>query len=125
MQCIPSEDHIQRCIESQTALRYLEKSRFRNPVYIITGVKVVFGATAKSGKRFGIGAGMGVKINGAIHKSDVVPIGGGAETEFDREHRDLLSWEDSSDFVFAFRAIKVWSRETQERRQLLITLKER
>jgi hypothetical protein len=68
---------------------------------------VVSGATAKSGKYRGIGGGLGFKFNGAVHKSDLVPIGGGAETEVNREGRDLMSWEGSSDFVFAFRVVKV------------------
>lgn len=106
-QCVPSEDYIQKCVESEPVLRYIEKSRYPAPIYVITGVKVVSGATVKSGKYRGISGGLGFKFNGTAHKSDLVPIGGGAETEVNRERRDLMSWEGSSDFVFAFRAVKV------------------
>lgn len=75
-QFIPGEDYIRRCIKSDPVLRFLEKSRFRAPIYIITGVKIVAGATAKSGDYSDLGATSGAHFNRATLKTDLLPLGG-------------------------------------------------
>jgi hypothetical protein len=87
--------------------RYLDKSRYRKPIYIITGVKTVTGAKAKSHKSRAVGGKLGVEVDGTIWSGGTVPIGGGPEVEGKRENKEGTSWKGSSDFVFAFRVRKV------------------
>jgi hypothetical protein len=85
----------------------LDKSRYRKPVYIITGLKTVTGAKAKSYKSHAVGGNLGVEVNGTIWSGGTVLIGGGPEVEGKIEKKEGTTWEGSSDFVFAFRVRKV------------------
>ena len=87
--------------------RYLDKSRYRKPVYIITGLKTVTGAKAKSLKSRAVGGNLGVEVDGTIWSGGTVPIGGGPGVEGITEKKEGTTWEGSSDFVFAFRVRKV------------------
>jgi hypothetical protein len=85
----------------------LDKSRYRKPVYIITGLKTVTGAKAKSYKSHAVGGTLGVEVDGTIWSGGTVLIGGGPGVEGKIEKKEGTTWERSSDFVFAFRARKV------------------
>jgi len=111
-QFVPKEDYIQKCIESLAVRRYLDKSRYRKPIYIITGLKIVTGAKAKSHKSHALGGTLGVELNGTIWGGGTVPIGGGSEVEGKKERKEGTSWDASSDFVFAFRVRKIGVKKT-------------
>ncbi|KAF8866266.1 hypothetical protein BDZ45DRAFT_640399 [Acephala macrosclerotiorum] len=106
-QIIPKEEYIQKCIESAPVRRYLDNSRYRKPIYIITGLKVVIGAKAESHKSRSLGGKLGVEVDGTIWSGGTVPVGGGPEIELKNKRKEGTSWEGSSDFVFAFRVRKV------------------
>jgi hypothetical protein len=91
--------------------RFLDKSRYRKPVYIITGLKTVTGAKAKSHKSRTVGGKFGVDLDATIWSGGIVPVGGGPEIEGKRENIEGTSWKGSSDFVFAFRARKISVRK--------------
>lgn len=90
--------------------RYLEKSRYRKPVYIITGLKTATGAAVKTNKRSASAskAGIEVEIPGS---GGVLPWGTQPEISTKQEAKDKMSWEDHSDFVFAYRVSKVWVKK--------------
>ncbi|OCK74585.1 hypothetical protein K432DRAFT_338800 [Lepidopterella palustris CBS 459.81] len=106
-QFIPKEEYVQKCIEAAPVRRYLDKSRYRKPVYIITGLKTVTGARAKSHKSRAFGGNLGVEVDGTIWSGGTVPIGGGPEVEGKTGMKEGTTWEGSSDFVFAFRVRKI------------------
>ncbi|PVH85639.1 hypothetical protein DL98DRAFT_557564 [Cadophora sp. DSE1049] len=108
-QFVPTEGYFQTAISSPAVHRYLEKSRLRKSVYVITGVKVVRGANSsgKSGRERGVGGEVGVSVDGTIWSGGLVPVGGGPSISSQHERKATESWEASSDFVFAFRVSKI------------------
>ncbi|KAI1658709.1 hypothetical protein F4813DRAFT_388475 [Daldinia decipiens] len=106
-QFFPNKDYLQRCIEAEPVRRYLDKSRYRKPIYIITGIKTVTGAKAKSFKSRGIGGSLSTEVDGTVWSGGALPISSGPTTEVNHGRNTDMSWEGSSDFVFAFRVRKV------------------
>lgn len=110
---VPKEEYIQKCIKATSVQNYLEKSRYRKPVYIITGIKTVHGSRAKSLVSRGYGGKLGVEVDGTIWSGGTVPVGGGPEVAGKTHSKHGTSWEGSDDFVLAFRVRKVRvARET-------------
>lgn len=77
-------------------------------MYIITGLKTVTGAKAKSYKSRAVGGNLGVEVDGTVWSGGGVPVSVGPVAEGNMERKDGVSWEGSSDFVFAFRVRKVF-----------------
>ena len=69
------------------------------------------GAKAKSAQAGASGGNLGVEVDGTIWSGGTVPISGGPGIELKRENRGSTTWEESSDFVFAFRVVKVMVRK--------------
>lgn len=107
MQFVPRDDYIQKCIEAEAVRRHLDRSRYRKPVYIITGVKTVYGAKAKSYKSRGHVSKLGGSIDGTVWSGGASPVSVDPGVEGKRETKSSTTWEGSSDFVFAFRVRKV------------------
>ncbi|CAG9947555.1 unnamed protein product [Clonostachys rosea f. rosea IK726] len=109
-QFIPKDEYIQKCIETPAVRRFLERSRYRKPVYVITGLKTVYGASAKSTESQSQDKKASIAVDGNVLGGGNVAPGAGAATE----NKKSTTWEGSSDFVFAFRVRKVQvSRKTQ------------
>ncbi|RMJ16557.1 hypothetical protein CDV36_003706 [Fusarium kuroshium] len=106
-QFIPTPSYIQTCIESNNVRHFLDLSKYRKPVYIITGLKVVTGAQASTIKSRSVGGAVGVEVDATIWTGGAVPIGGGPGVEAEVGNKVSTKWEGSSDFVFAFRVSKV------------------
>lgn len=107
-QFTPTNSYLQTCIESANVRHFLEMARYRKPVYIITGIKVVTGAQANSQKSRTIGGSLGVEVDGTILSSGVVPIGGGPSVEGKLSQKTGTAWESNGEFVFAFRVSRVF-----------------
>lgn len=84
-------------------MRYLEKTHYNSPVYIITGIKTVAGSAAKTGQVRELGG----TVNLDTQASNAMPIGGGPSMGFQRQDSEMMSWNRSGEFVFAFRVVKV------------------
>ncbi|GJC82941.1 hypothetical protein ColLi_05779 [Colletotrichum liriopes] len=108
---IPTPTYLQTCIESDNVRRFLQTSRYRKPVYIITGVKIVNGAEANTLQSRNIGGTLAVEVDGALLSGGAVPIGGGPGVEGRVGDKAGTSWDGSGDFVFAFRVSKVFVGE--------------
>ncbi|KAL2783355.1 hypothetical protein BJX66DRAFT_131538 [Aspergillus keveii] len=104
---IPTPSYIQTCVEAENVRRYLQITRYRRPVYIITGLKVVTGANASTLSSRTWGRTLAVEVDGTILSGGTVPIGGGPRVEGKVGIKAGTKREGSSDFVFAFRASKV------------------
>lgn len=113
-QFVPKDDYIQKCIEAPAVRAHLERARYRKPVYIVTGLKTVYGSKAKSHTSRSHGGNAAVAFDGTVWSGGAVPLGIEPGVEGRRETSQGTSWQDSSDFVFAFRVRKVHvSRKTQ------------
>ncbi|KAH7161649.1 hypothetical protein EDB81DRAFT_785249 [Dactylonectria macrodidyma] len=110
-QFIPTPPYLQTCIEADNVRRFLELSRYRKPVYIITGLKVVTGAEANTLKSRTVGGTVSVQVDATMRPAGAVPISGGPGVEGKLGNKVSTKWEGSSDFVFAFRVSKVWVGE--------------
>lgn len=106
-QFVPKEDYIQRCIEAEAVRRYLDRSRYRKPIYVITGIKTVYGAKAKSYVSRACSGKLGVSVDGTLWSGATVPVSLEPGVEGNGEAKSGTSWEGSSDFVFAFRVRKI------------------
>ncbi|KAM0546215.1 hypothetical protein ACHAPJ_011001 [Fusarium lateritium] len=104
---IPTAAYLQKCIEADRVRRHLEISRFRKPVYVITGLKVVTGAEANTLKSRTLGGNLSAEVDGTVWSGGAVPIGGGPGIEGKVTNSQRTKWEGSSDFVFAVRLSKV------------------
>ncbi|KAJ5185901.1 hypothetical protein N7472_010741 [Penicillium cf. griseofulvum] len=105
-QFIPKPSYIQeKCIDASPAVRrWLERSRYRKPLYVITGIKVVMGAkTGSSETAKGASASLGLSVDGTVFSGGAVPISGGPGIEGTRSRKMELQWENGGNFVLAFR----------------------
>ncbi|KAJ0350325.1 hypothetical protein KNSL1_003996 [Colletotrichum chrysophilum] len=59
----PSLTYLQHSIENTNVRRFLQAARYRKPVYVITGIKVVKGAEANTSKSRGIGGNIAVEVD--------------------------------------------------------------
>lgn len=83
---------------------YLTASRWRKPVYMVTGVKIARGASVTRLKTHS--SSVGVQA-GLSTDPSWVPCNVGLESEMSKHDSQSLSFEKSSDFVFAFRLRKI------------------
>lgn len=90
--------------------RYLEKCRYRKPVYIITGLKTVTGAAVKTSKQSASANTVGIeaKMPGG---DGMLNLTAKPEISTKKEAKANMSWEDHSDFIFAYRVSKVWVKK--------------
>ncbi|KAF2245817.1 hypothetical protein BU26DRAFT_488470 [Trematosphaeria pertusa] len=111
-QFIPTDAYVRKCAEAGPVRRYLEKARYRKPVYIITGVKVVSGAQARTATSQVRGGAIGLEVDGTVWSGGMVPVSGGPQIELAEASDKETSWEWSGDFVFAFRVSRVRVQKT-------------
>lgn len=101
---VPSDEYYMKSLSLPGVQRYLKNRRYRSPVYIITGMKVVRGAKVEmmesKGKEFG-------KKIGFDGTSVGVPITVGLEVKATSKSTKLNSFDGSSDFVFAIKVRKL------------------
>lgn len=113
-QFIPTLSYLQKCIENEHARRFLHMSRYRKPLYIVTGIKVVTGAQANTFKSRAVGASFASEADGTVLSGGTVPIGGGPGIEGKAQNKTTVQWEACGDFVFAFRASRVLVGKVEE-----------
>lgn len=90
--------------------RYLEKCRYKKPVYVITGLKTVTGAAVKTNKQ-SASANM-VAIEATVPGVDGMPnLTVKPQISTKKEAKANMSWEGHSDFIFAYRVSKVWVKK--------------
>lgn len=101
----PDDEFVRKIVQTTPAVRsHLEKSRFRKPVYIIVGIKRVTGASVTSVVRTEYVGQLDVGMDATLTGT---PASFGPRASLRIGHQDGMSFEDSSDIVFAFRLRKV------------------
>ncbi|KAJ5466015.1 hypothetical protein N7530_009802 [Penicillium desertorum] len=104
----PSGPLLEKSTQSERVLAYLKNKGFKEPVYMITGVKIAEGAsaitTSTDGKshRFSLGANM---------TSIGFPLSFGPMAKRENQKIQNEAFEDSSPFVFAFRLKEIRLKE--------------
>jgi hypothetical protein len=122
-QFVPRSAYIQEeCIDASPVVqRWLERSRYRKPLYLIVGLKVVHGAkTGHSQTGRGISGDIGATVDGTVWSGGVVPVSGGPKVGLTHSRKNGVHWEDGGDFVLAFRVRKIKvARKTNEVREAM------
>ncbi|RKK99348.1 hypothetical protein BFJ68_g13224 [Fusarium oxysporum] len=108
---IPTSEYLQNCVESRDVREWLERSGSSKPLYIITGLKSVTGASATTLKSRTVGGNLSVEVDGTILSGGTVPIGGDPGIEGKAGTSQGTKWE-GGNFVFAFRVSKVRVKKT-------------
>lgn len=105
---VPTSVYLQTCIQDEAVYRFLQISRYRKPIFIITGLKVVTGAEVNTQKSCTVASTFGSEVDGTVWSGGTVPIGVGPSVEGKLGKKASTKWEGSSEFVFAFRVSKVF-----------------
>lgn len=101
----PDEQYIKALIQrSPIAVRMLTKQR--KPLFVIVGVKTVSGAAVKRAHSSNVGGSLDIIIDGAVVGSPA-PVSVGPSVVSSSGNNESVSFEESDDFVFAFRVQKV------------------
>lgn len=111
----PDEEAIRARMASPAVKSYLEKSRFKRDVYLIVGIKKVSGAKISSTLVRERGGELAVALDGTLVTG--VPVSLGPEMRYGTSKEDGMSFEGSTDFVFAFRLRKVRVNKKNEVKQ--------
>ncbi|KAH7165315.1 hypothetical protein EDB81DRAFT_710785 [Dactylonectria macrodidyma] len=106
-QFAPRPEYLQKCIEAEDVRLYLQRSRYRKPLYIITGLKVVHGARADTFKSRATGGLLAAKSDMSSWSGGTIPIQSSLKVEGKVGNKSKTTWEGSSNFVFAFRVRKI------------------
>jgi hypothetical protein len=101
----PTPSYLKTCISADPVQRFLKTTRYRKPIYIVTGLKIAKGAKAKSRNKTTRRAGAAIEADAAPWTG--VPVGGGPEVSATKAKAKDVAWDGGSDFVFAFRVRKV------------------
>ncbi|KAI0898298.1 hypothetical protein F4806DRAFT_493957 [Annulohypoxylon nitens] len=100
----PSTDYIATTLASESIKAYMGSTHKRYPIYMITGLKVVHGASWTSSKSGGFGATMEVTVPEPL--SGVVDVGPKIEANYTKKATTAV--EEAGSFVLAYRATKIW-----------------
>ncbi|KAJ2976689.1 hypothetical protein NQ176_g4798 [Zarea fungicola] len=105
-QFTPTPSYTQSCLEDADVRHFLKLSRYRKPVYIVTGIKIATGA-AKTLQARTVGGAAGVSVDTSLWTAS--PISGGPGVEGKAGRKESTEWDSSSPFVFAFSVSRVWA----------------
>lgn len=99
----PSDEYIQKCLTAPPVARVI--SRTKRPLYIVTGIKAVTGATARTCDATGKKGRVGFDVDGTLLGG--APVSLGPEAEIERRAGQDVAFDGASDFVFAFRVQRI------------------
>jgi hypothetical protein len=95
---VPTHEYLQSAMKSKGVKRFLEASRYKKPLYIVTGLKIARGASCMERSSMDGTAKLVVEEGIAVG----LATGPGASLA-----RDTIHWQIASDFVFAYQLRKV------------------
>ena len=100
---VPNTKYVEACLKDEDVQDFLKKNKYREPLYMITGVKVAQGAsvTREFMKERGLFAQFGIDLTAAT--GGMVPLQFGPKLDVSRGSSDKESSSEMSDFIFAFR----------------------
>lgn len=108
---LPSKAFVDACVKNTNVVDFLEQTNFRKPLYIITGLKTVRGASVTTVNTKGRGFNSKLAFDGT---PAAVPVTVGPEVERNIEESETASFEKSSPVIFAFQLAAVRCKEANE-----------
>ena len=108
---VPSEEFVQEMMANPKVKEFLVKKKFRENVYMITGIKTAFGAKVTKTKTKGRGGAFKGGFDGS---AALVPVEAGPDINFSTKGNETSGFE-GGDFVFAYRLKEIAYRKRQVR----------
>jgi hypothetical protein len=102
----PNDSYITKCVSSTKIKNILQLTNYK-PLYLITGIKTVMGAKAKTEDSASRDVNASMEIDATGPSGGTVPVKVEPKLELKKEDKVGMSFEGSSDFVFAFRIKKI------------------
>lgn len=97
---LPSDKLVEKAVRSKRAASYFRRTGYESPLYMITGLKIVEGASVTTAKNKGKGfmAFLGV---------DAGPVSVGPQANHKSQNSELQTFSNSTPIVFAFQLMEV------------------
>ncbi|KFG83177.1 hypothetical protein MANI_002889 [Metarhizium anisopliae] len=100
----PTAEYLEKMVNQGSVRKYLTNSNFEKPVYVVVGTKAVSGTTVKQVLK----SQRSTNFNSSANLTKAgAPLSLGPEFSVSNTKGDTVSFEGSSDFVFAFRIRKI------------------
>jgi len=103
----PDVEYIAKSLREPSVQRYIRASLLKKPVYMISGVKIARGASLSRSKASEQGVSSKIGVDGTALG---IPVSLGPEINLLRKQEQTVSFGRSSDFVFAYRIVKIVSK---------------
>ena len=102
---VPNTKYVREAVKDPDVDDFLRKTKYRDSLYMITGVKIAIGATVTKEKmrERGVYAQFGVDLTATMG----MPIQFGPKGDFKKGQSEKESSSEMSDFIFAFRLRKI------------------
>ena len=109
---MPKRAFIRESVLQEDVQQYLLDTKFREKIYMITGIMIASGASSVTGymKEKGMYAHVGVDAT----MFTGVPISAGPELGLSSKTENEVSFQDADDFVFAFRVREIKVKKSGE-----------
>lgn len=105
----PDVAYIEESLKSEGVKAYISATRCKKPIYMITGVKIARGASATD-KTVQEYEGM-LKVGVDATMLTGVPLSAGPKIETSSSKEREVKFDNSSDYVFAYRVVKIQLRK--------------
>jgi hypothetical protein len=107
----PDDAYLEKSLQNAEVKGYIEGTRHRKAIYMITGLRVVQGASGTVATK----KGHGVTVRLGVDGSPVgVPMAVGPEMTVSSTISENTSFKGSSDYVYAYRLLQIRSRKGQK-----------
>ncbi|KAB5585494.1 hypothetical protein GE09DRAFT_28898 [Coniochaeta sp. 2T2.1] len=103
----PNPAYIRQCLQLADVKDYLEMAGYKEPVYLVTGLKIAWGATISTehGRELEGKAGADVRVPGGV-----VDAQAGAHAALSRESGSVSSFGKPADFVLGIQVLKIYHK---------------
>lgn len=107
---VPSKEFVEKSVQAPEVVDMLEMVGYKKPLYLITGLKTVEGASVTTVR------GKGKKVVGKAGLDGTatgVPVSGGPEGEYRIKGEEVVRFENQMPIVFAFQLSRVVIKEKE------------
>jgi hypothetical protein len=101
---VPDEEYVRRSLQSGGVRGYIDATKYRKPVFMVTGVKIARGATVTSKNVKECGGMLKIGVDGTMVGA---PVSGGPKVESTMTRTEKVEFGGSSDYVFAYRVVRI------------------
>ncbi|KAI6764373.1 hypothetical protein HG530_008162 [Fusarium avenaceum] len=99
----PTDSYIEESMKNKDVKAFMRSSRFRVPVYMVTGLKVARGSSATTSTHRHMSVEQDVSV---LPPEASVAVGTSARYSTDSSQG--VKWDNSMDFIVAFKVKKIW-----------------